>query len=207
MGNEPLVPNLRPDDAQIARKADELFGKLQELIPKEVPIEEWPAWAFLRVQLTWRDVDKWRTEPDADSRLERAKDSLLTDALIVDGDKTARNLFGRAKFPSGMRFVDIVEDWKGKYPGASLEWVDSLASQIMRAGSWQFPQPDWIAMRGASHGDTEWCIPVLNWIRRIPKTETVQFDIYFIPVRRNAETGQPELQFAAADVAAIEAPN
>lgn len=201
--DEALVPGLGSDDSQITRKATELFNALQEFIPKVGEVEEWPAWAFLRVQLDARDVEKWKTEPEAAARLAVAKESLLTDAVILDGDKTARNLFGRAKFPSGMRFSDVVDDWRAKYPGASLEWVDSLAKQIMRAGSWQFPEPDWIAMRGASHGDTEWCIPVLNWIRRLPQTDSIQFDVYFIPVRRDERTGEPELRFAAADLSTM----
>lgn len=200
---EALLPRLQPSDAQIMRKADELFDALQPFIPKEGGAEEWPAWAFLRVQLPLRDVEKWKTEPDAGARLEAARTSLLTDAVIMNGDLTARNLFGRAKFPSGMRFTDVVDDWQAKYPGASLKWVDSLARQVMRAGSWQFPEPDWIAMRGASHGDTEWCIPVLNWIRRLPQSESIQFDIYFIPVRRDDRTGQPHLEFATADLATM----
>ncbi|MCA1704140.1 MAG: toll/interleukin-1 receptor domain-containing protein [Actinobacteria bacterium] len=189
---EALHPGLSRDDPMLREKAVELHEKFRSIsLPGEV--EQWPAWACLILEFSKSAIDRITTEAEAESRVRATREALLNDCVIVDGDRTGRNLFGRVKFPEAMQFREIVEHWGERYPKSNSKWVESLAEQIALGAQGHSPRTDWEMMPGATGGETDWCIPVVNWIRKVPARQCMQFDVYFIPMRVEEGKGRAEL--------------
>lgn len=176
--DRPLAPGWQPNDKRILERADTLFATLQGVLPGG--IDSWPAWAYFVLQFQADKVLRVKEEEE-EKRVGLVKDLLTSTAVIMEGDKTAQGLFGRARFPAGLPFSEVLQDWQNAYPGADDRWVTSLARQIGLAARGSYPLSDWVVMRGATRAG-EWCIPVITWVRTMPSKD-MQFDVYFIPVR------------------------
>lgn len=189
-----LAPALQPNADPLLERADAFHEVLKGLTPGG--IVEWPAWGYIMLEFPGEDIRRINAEPSGDRRVALTDEILRGSAQIVQGDRTARGLFGRARFPDGLAFSDVLRDWKDKYPDAAERWVDSLARQIECAARDSFPLTDWVVMQGATQS-TELCIPVVMWIRTLPSGD-MQFDVYFIPVRDVDEvTGKLDLGIVA----------
>jgi TIR domain len=185
-----LAPDLPPAAPQVETKAEDLYNRLTEVVPGA--IEEWPAWGYFILQLPSDEVERVKQEASADKRVQLVEEQLRGSTLIVKGDKTAKGLFGRAVFPPGLTFAQVLQDWTNQYPDASDQWVLSLAHQIELAARGSYPLSDWSVMRGATRAG-EWCIPVVTWVRTLPSRD-MQFDVYFLPVRGvDEEAGRLDL--------------
>jgi hypothetical protein len=176
---EALAPDLPRGAPQIETKAADLFDRLKDFSPK--PIETWTAWGYLVLQFEADEVRRVKEESAAEKRIALVEECLRSTTVIREGDKTAQGLFGRAKFPPGLTFAEVLEDWTARYPQGKDQWVTSLAQQIELAARGFYPISDWAVMRGATPRG-EWCIPVVTWIRTMPSGD-MQFDVYFLPVR------------------------
>jgi hypothetical protein len=174
-----IAPGLPPSAPQIETRAQDLFDRLRECSPKAR--ETWTAWGYFVLHFLADEIQRVIDETSADKRIALVEESLRSTSIIMEGDKTAQGLFGRARFRPGLTFGEVLEDWSAQYPEASEEWVTSLAKQIELTARGMYPSSNWVVMRGATQrGD--WCIPVVTWIRTMPSRD-MQFDVYFLPVR------------------------
>ncbi len=139
-------------------------------------MEEWPAWPFLRIELPRAEADKVAQATGADRRA--VSGQLISDhAYVVRYDPRAAQLFGKQSFPARMKFVDLANAWKDKYPDGDEGWFDSCCNQITECSRRGFPFISSISMREID-GDSTFT-PVVTRIQRLPFSGIIQFDIYF----------------------------
>jgi hypothetical protein len=171
-----VAPNLK--DAHLDTAAKELYSRLVEIVPKDDDglVEEWPAWPYVRIELPRTEVDRIEQATEAE-RLKLAHQIVRGHAVVIDHDARAAQLFGRAGFARSMKFEDLLNLWKEKYPDAERTWFDSCCEQIMNGARREFPVIRWTPMKAVS-GDGEFT-PVLSRVRRVPFAGAVHFDIFF----------------------------
>ena len=171
-----LAPAFR--DTHVENVAKELHKNIEAVLPPpdDGLFEEWPTWPYLRVELSRSEVE--RMEQASESERVKLSHQIVRDyGVVVESDARTAGLFGRAGFPSRMKFEALLRTWKGKSPDAEATWFDSCCEQIMRGAGRGFPVIQWTPMREVG-GDSDFT-PVLSRIRRVPFAGSVQFDIYF----------------------------
>jgi hypothetical protein len=188
------LTGLPPDDPAVQQRATELFQALRKAGPPE-PREIWESWSVLALEFELADIDEAIAAGSQPER-ERAICTLLKDpkkCRIVEGKRLARNMFGMSAFPDRKPFAELYSEWREDNPG-STEWLDSVAKQIALSARRKTPATDWVVVDGAT---SQLSIPVLCWTVRDPAARTIQFHVYFIPVKRvDPNTGGVELGFA-----------
>lgn len=171
------LAKFKENDQQVFDAAQELFDRLQEVAPpmEDPPIEEWPAFPFLRLDLSTTDVDSICDAPPR--RRERvARDLIKRHCLIGEGDKEAGQLFGVPTITPGTPFQKLIEKWVKKNARSKSKWIDALFGQIIDGAQWDFPRLAWELMPGFD--SKTMYAPMLTRVRKIPKLG-MQFDIYF----------------------------
>lgn len=173
---------------KVAELAAELHQTLQPLLPpeKEDEVEEWPAWPFLRLEITQNHVERIRAAKP-EERLKTTTDIVTEECLLVEGDKVAGQIFGFPTFTSGMRFGEIVNKWREQRPGSNSKWVEVLCGQIMSGAQWNFLKPTWELMQSVDSDN--WYAPKVNRVRRLPAQRSMQFDVYFYRLNIDEEKG------------------
>lgn len=170
---------------QVATAAVDLHQKLQDVLPseKDDPSIEWPAYPYLQLELNFEEVDRI-VETEAGKRLKVASEIILNNAEISTCDKYAEQLFAVPSFPRGMRFQEIVNIWRERFPDCQSQWAEVLVRQLMDGALWRFPTSKWEPMQGLS--DEIWRAPQVTRVRKIPNKKAMQFDIYFFKFEPNS---------------------
>jgi hypothetical protein len=165
-----------PTDPEVMNAAEDLFQELQQVLPhdKEEPIEEWPAYPFLQLEIPLQQAEQIR-QVKAESTQVR-NETIQEACLISAADKYCEQLFGVPSFEKCTSLKNLVAMWQEAYPDSKSRWVEGLCSQILAGIKWKFPAPTWELMQSLSGF---WCAPVLNRVRKIPSQQCLQFDIYF----------------------------
>lgn len=193
-GHDRALTGLPPDDPAIHERATELFEALRKAGPPE-PREIWESWSVLALEFDLADVEA-ATAAELQPARESAICTLLKDptkCYVVEGRRLARNMFGMSAFPERKPFAELYKEWDEDNPGAR-QWLDSVAKQIALSARRRTPATDWVVVEGAT---SQLSIPVLCWTVRDPAARTIQFHVYFIPVKRvDPHTGGVELGFA-----------
>ena len=176
-GFDEPVATFQAIDPQITKAADELFSNLQAVLPplEEEPTEEWPAWPFLKVELTLDQVDYLRNL-DFSARKDWTTEELPKLGLVAESDGRVQELFGKAKFPINLPLNQILTYWVNGHPNLAKDWFDGLCNQLTVAALGEFPVIHWAHLtgpRGAKY------IPILSRVTRIPSQRKMQFHIYF----------------------------
>ncbi len=177
-GAEKPVTYFHENEPEVIRAAQQLYDELNKVLPPvdENPVEEWPAWPFLQLELSLEKVQLiLHTKPE--ERLQLATNVIQQECLISEADKVAQQLFGILEFSEGMRFQELINIWKNNSSSSQSKWIESLCFQIMKGAIWQFPKLKWELMTGVDN--ETWYAPVLNRVRKIPSRSCMQFDIYF----------------------------
>ena len=162
-----LAPAFR--DTHVENVAKELHKNIEAVLPPpdDGLFEEWPTWPYLRVELSRSEVE--RMEQASESERVKLSHQIVRDyGVVVESDARTAGLFGRAGFPSRMKFEALLRTWKGPSPDAEATWFDSCCEQIMRGAGRGFPVIQWTPMREVG-GDSDFT-PVLSRIRRVPFT-------------------------------------
>ncbi|WP_420129112.1 hypothetical protein [Longimicrobium sp.] len=175
---QPIAPGFSPDGAEVAEAAQELFDKLQPVLPPPdaEAVEDWPAWPYVQLELGYEQTNKIC----AAGRQERTALTLRlleTECTVRKGDREAQRLFGMAGFTGGMKFSELIDSWREGEVTPDSRWLEALARQIAPAARWKFPEPVWELMQGLD-GDA-WYAPMLNWVTRRPSERVMLFDVYF----------------------------
>lgn len=173
-----IAPGFSPDGPEVAEAAQDLFDRLQAVLPPPdaEALEEWPAWPFIQLELTLEQTNTICTA-DKRRRGEIALQLLQDAALVREGDKVAERLFGMAGFPGGIPFRSLIDSWRDGEVTPSSRWLEALAQQVAAAAQWRWPEPVWELMQGLD-GDN-WFAPVLNRVRRSKSQGIMLFDVYF----------------------------
>jgi hypothetical protein len=171
-----IAPNMK--DSYVESAAKQLYKNIGEVLPPidDGLVEEWSAWPYLRIELPRSEADRIEQAPESE-RVKLAHQIVKDYAVVVDSDARAAQLFGRAGFPSRMKFETVLTIWKDRYPDADATWFDSCCEQVMAGARRGFPVIRWTPIREIG-GDSDFT-PVLSRIRRVPFGGSVQFDIYF----------------------------
>ncbi len=174
-----IAPGFQENSPEVLDAAQELYDKLQKEAPPladEPAIEDWPAFPFLQLEISFDHVDSiCNATPKKRSQV--ARNIVKQQCLISGGDKAAEQLFGVPSLSSGMPFQKLIEKWKKKNPRSRSKWVEALSCQIMDGAQWDFPQLVWELMPGIDRNT--WYAPMLTRVRKIPSRRCIQFDIYF----------------------------
>lgn len=161
---------------KIAAASTRLFNDLKAVLP-EGPIEEWPAHAYVQLQLA-AAAAKRIVDAAPEERHSIAQCTIRSEATVSDGDRVAKTLFGMAKFKDALTLDELFHVWRDAHTEGSEAWLESLTDQIARAAQWQFPILKWAAMRCSND---RLYAPVVTRVRSIPSSGVMQFDVYFYP--------------------------
>jgi hypothetical protein len=160
---------------QVRQAARELHDALTEILPTDAEEgEDWPTVPFLRLQLTYTEVDAIRKLSNAEGSR-----SVQEAARVIDSDGEALRIFGLGRLKPLEPFSQFVEAWQQGRPDEPTKWVEELCEQIRASGHWRRPRFGWQLMRSVDHADQSKYSPVLSRVRSLPRQRCHQFDIYF----------------------------
>jgi hypothetical protein len=136
--------------------------------------DDWATVPFLRLQLTYTDVDAIR-QLDAVEGGRAVREA----ARVKDIDGEAKRLFGLGRVDRLAPFTRLVEAWQQGRPDASTSWIDELAEQIRVGSHWRLPRFGWQLMNSVDNADRAKYAPILSRIRSVPRQRCHHFDVYF----------------------------
>ncbi|MGV0023410.1 hypothetical protein [Phormidesmis priestleyi] len=167
----------QPNGQEVAEAAVDLYEQLQKVLPveHEEPSEGWPAWPFLRLQISQESANRI-CDASPEQGLQITNELIQSECVVVEGDKVAGYLFG-TNLTNGMKFGRILSRWKEEYPNSKSKWIEALSRQIMAGTQDEFPPSEWELMQGIDNQN--WYAPMLNRVRKLPSQQCIQFDIYF----------------------------
>ena len=157
-----------------------LFEAFQK-IPKTMheKIDEWPAWPFIRLQMSLDAVKEITDMKYSD--VNSIRKAILGNSEVIFSDSVICGFLNTRAIPRSTTLAGLVAMWTQQFPNGNTAWVNSLIQQIYAASNWQFPKLDWSLLKGQRCADVEWYSPVLAWVRKIPYRNSFEFDIYFLP--------------------------
>jgi TIR domain len=182
------ISRFNESDQQVLDAANDLYERLQAVAPplEEPPIEEWPAFPFLRLEI---GLDQVNSICDATQRRrnEIAKAVIRRNCLISEGDKEAGQLFGVPTISPGMPFQKLIDKWVRKNARSKSKWIEALSGQIIDGAQWNYPRLAWELMPGTDSNTLY--APMLTRVRKIPN-QSMQFDIYFFKFFAGSKKGK-----------------
>lgn len=174
---------LAPDIAQetVEKAASELFDNLKDVLPEpsDGQVDVWPVWPFLCVELQQPQIEMLE-DPDGENRTDKLKAAhqiIKEYGTIVKSDARAAQLFGLTSLPEKIKFCDLLDRWKEKFPTVDATWFDSCCEQIKVGARRGFPVVRQSPLKEVT-GESEYT-PVLSRVKRNPFGGSVQFDLYF----------------------------
>jgi hypothetical protein len=172
---EAVAPGFSANGDEVQQAASQLHGALQEVIPSNPEEgEDWATVPFLRLQLTFAEVDGIR-------KLDPAKGAraVLDAARVNEIDAEAKRLFGLGRVDQFAPFSRLVEAWQQGRPDESTRWIDELSEQIRIGSHWRLPRLGWQLMKSVDNTDRARYSPILSRVRSVPRQRCHQFDVYF----------------------------
>jgi hypothetical protein len=172
---EAVAPGFSANGDEVQQAARQLHGALQEVIPSNPEEgEDWATVPFLRLQLTFAEVDGIR-------KLDPAKGAraVLDAARVNEIDAEAKRLFGLGRVDQFAPFSRLVEAWQQGRPDESTRWIDELSEQIRIGSHWRLPRLGWQLMKSVDNTDRAKYSPILSRVRSVPRQRCHQFDVYF----------------------------
>jgi hypothetical protein len=174
--NEAVAPGFAANGDEVQQAAKELYEALNEvIIPGDS--DEGEAWAtvpFLRLQLTFAEVDGIRElDPVKGAR------AVLEQARVNQIDAEAKRLFGVGRVEPFAPFAWLLDAWQHGRPDSSTGWIDELAEQVRVASHWRNPQFRWQLLRSVVDSDHARYAPILSRVRSVPRERCHHFNVYF----------------------------
>jgi hypothetical protein len=173
--DEAVAPGFTPNGDQVQQAARELHEALSAVLPRDADEgEDWATVPFLRLQLSFAEVDKIRELGDEEGRR-----SVQENARVNEIDSEAKRIFGLGRIEQFAPFSKLVMAWQQGRPGESIKWVEELCEQIRVGSHWRLPHFGWQLMRSVDDADHAKYSPVLSRVRSVPQQSCHQFNIYF----------------------------
>jgi hypothetical protein len=178
----PLIEGLNRDSRPVRDKADNLYARLEKVLPKTEYVE----------RLTFPNVRLELPEDDYTALIKDALDPVqlatrLSPKAQIESMEGAQQIFGIA---GGLKSVHTLESvarqWAGYRPGSDASWVEDICLQIKGAAQSNIPQLNWNCIREVT-GLRQY-VPVLSRVRPLPATRRVQFDVQLLPYDEFAAT-------------------
>jgi hypothetical protein len=172
--DEAVAPGFSSNGDEVRQAARQLHETLQEVIPTAEEGEDWATVPFLRLQLTYAEVDAIR-------KLDAGKGAraVLDAARVNQIDGEARRLFGVGRVDQLELFSRLVEAWRQGRPDASTRWVEELVEQVRVGSYWRYPRFRWQLLESVDDADRAKYAPILSRVRSVPRQRCHHFDIYF----------------------------
>ena len=172
---EAIAPGFSANGEEVRLAASQLHKALEEVVPNDAEEgEDWPTVPFLRLQLTFREVDEIR-KLDALQGARAVMDAARVDA--IDGE--AKRLFGLGRVERLASFRSLVDAWQQGRPEASTRWIDDLAEQLRVGSNWKYPKFTWQLLNSVDDADRAKYVPILSRVRSVPRQQCHHFDVYF----------------------------
>jgi hypothetical protein len=202
VSHEPVAPGFAPHGEEVRQAADQLHQALQAVLPNDAEEgEDWATVPFLRLLLTFEEVDRIRTLDPAGGA-----QAVLDSARVHDIDAEGKRLFGLGRVAPLTPFRHLLESWQQARPGASSRWIDDLAEQVRVGGHWKYPRFRWQLLVSADDADRARYAPMLSRVRSVPRQRCHQFNVYFCSFDTDGQgavrIGFVDQPLAAADPAA-----
>jgi len=170
-----VAPGFLRNGDEVRQAAKDLHDALTEILPSDAEEgEDWATVPFLRLQLTYAEVDAIRKLGNAEGSR-----SVQEAARVTDINDAAKHIFGLGRIEQLAPFSRLVEAWQQGRPDEPTKWVEELCEQIRVGGHWRLPRFGWQLMRSVDPTDRAKYSPVLSRVRSVPRQRCHQFDIYF----------------------------
>lgn len=182
---EIMAPGFTPNGEEVRSAALQLSERLADVIPSEEGEEgeDWSTVPFMRLQLTYAEVDRIR-----ELNANEGRDLVRRAARVTEIDSQARMIFGFGRIQKDELFSHFLEAWLERYPDETADWIGDLCEQIRVGGHWRFPRFSWQTMHSVDSNDSARYSPVLMRVRSIPWMRCHDFDVYF--AKLEAEPGR-----------------
>ncbi|MEP6762618.1 MAG: TIR domain-containing protein [Sporichthyaceae bacterium] len=172
---EALAPGFSASGEEVQDAAGRLHAALTDLIVRDSG-EDWATVPFLRLQLSYDQVDHIKTL----KKREEGTDEVLRVALVSEINGEGKRLFGLGLVEPLQPFSQLVDAWRERRPDQTMgAWTDELAEQIRQASFWRNPQFSWQLMRSSEDSDHAKYAPILSRVRSVPSQRFHEFDVYF----------------------------
>lgn len=172
---EAVAPGFSANGDEVQLAARQLHEALLKVVPSDPEEgEDWATVPFLRLQLTFAEVDGIRKLGPAEGAR-----AVLDAARVNEIDAEAKRLFGLGRVDQFAPFSRLVEAWQQGRPDESMRWIDELSEQIRVGSHWRIPRLGWQLMKSVDNTDRAKYSPVLSRIRSVPRQRCHQFDVYF----------------------------
>jgi len=173
--DEAVAPGFAPNGDEVKNAARQLHQELQDLVADDAEEgEDWPTVPFLRLQLTYLEVDAIRKLDATD-----AARAIRETARVEDIDGEARGLFGLGRVEKLSPLARLLDSWQQSRPHDSTTWIDELIEQVRVGSDWKFPRFGWQLMASVDDADSARYAPILSRVRSLPRQRCHQFDVYF----------------------------
>lgn len=172
---EAVAPGFSPNGEQVLHAARELHEALVEILPGDAEEgEDWATVPFLRLQLTYAEVDAIRELSDVEGR-----HSVQEAARVNEIDSEAMRIFGIGRIEQFTPFSRLIGTWQQGRPGESTKWVEELCEQIRVGSHWRRPRFGWELMQSVDNADHAKYSPIMSRVRSVPRRRCHQFNVYF----------------------------
>jgi hypothetical protein len=173
--NEAVAPGFAPNGDEVQHAAKALYEALKKVVPSGPDEgEDWATVPFLRLQLTFAEVDGIREmDPVKGAR------AVLEQARVNEIDAEAKRLFGVGRVEPFVPFRWLVDAWQQGRPNSSTGWMDELAEQVRVASHWRSPRFRWQLLKSVDEFDHAMYAPILSRVRSVPHERCHHFDLYF----------------------------
>ncbi|MGZ4618279.1 MAG: hypothetical protein ACXV5Q_01515 [Frankiaceae bacterium] len=171
--DEAIAPGFSPNGDEVREATRQLHEALSELVSADEG-EDWGTVPFLRLQLTYAEVDQLRELDDVQGAV-----AVREAARVGDIDGEAKRLFGLGQIERQVPFAKLIEAWQQGRPGDPIRWVDDLVEQILVASNWRLPRFRWQLMESVDDSDSAKYAPIVTRVRSVPHQRFHEFDVYF----------------------------
>lgn len=171
-GHDMKITNFSPNSSQVKTAAQELFTKLQEVLPKDGPIETWTAWPSVRLEID-SDIMTQLAELEVIER----RHLVLENSIITQAHSGFASLFGLGDLTVPVSLGQLTKIWENEYPDLSLEWLDVMTTQMVNGNRRQIRDIDWALFRRVD-GDRQY-LPTLSNIISSNGESQIKFDFIF----------------------------
>jgi hypothetical protein len=172
---EAVAPGFAVNGDEVQLAATQLHEALLEVVPTDPEDgEDWATVPFLRLQLTYAEVDGIRKLAPAEGAR-----TVLEAARVNEIDAEAKRLFGLGRVDQFAPLSQLIEAWRQGRPDESTKWIDELSEQIRVGSHWRLPRLGWQLLKSVNNADQARYSPVLSRIRSVPRQRCHQFDVYF----------------------------
>jgi hypothetical protein len=169
------ITGFEAESADVDVWGNRLFEGLETVISHESD-EAWHVWPFIRLELPLEVAAEVKQAYD-NGQEEDVHAQLREHCIVAANGENAPQLFGRPGFQAAHPLKDLIVSWERKNRGDRSDWARSLLDQLAAAASWEFPSPDWAALRHAQNQNLH--VPILVNVRRSPSQRCIQFGVYF----------------------------